>query len=120
MTSAEAQILEANITHVARTVDSLARLLENVPETLAEIRATQSGIQITLQDGKTTMSDHEQRIKEIELAMPGLKEMRKWVVTGIIAGVGMLGVALLKLVVIDVPRIPNQPPVQVLQQHNNR
>ena len=38
------------------------------------------------------------RVNAIELAMPQLKETRRWVVTGILAGIAMMGAALLKLV----------------------
>ena len=38
------------------------------------------------------------RVNAIELSMPQLKETRKWVVTGILAGIAMMGAALLKLV----------------------
>lgn len=38
--------------------------------------------------------DLEKRLLAIETAMPGLKEIRKWVVMGILGGLGMMGAAL--------------------------
>lgn len=66
---------------------------------LVRIDERQVAISERLQMGAATMQKHEERIATIEAAMPGLKETRGWVVLGILAGVGMIGAALLKLVV---------------------
>lgn len=39
----------------------------------------------------------DKRLTAIEIAMPQLKETRKWVVMGILAGVSMIGAGLFKL-----------------------
>jgi hypothetical protein len=40
----------------------------------------------------------DKRVSSIELAMPQLQETRKWVILGILGGLGLMGAALLKLV----------------------
>ena len=40
------------------------------------------------------------RLSDIEKTLPALIETRKWVIMGVLAGVGMIGAALLKLVFI--------------------
>jgi hypothetical protein len=49
--------------------------------------------------GAATMQKHEERVAAIEAVMPGLKETRGWVILGILAGLGMIGAGVLKLVV---------------------
>lgn len=66
---------------------------------LVRIDERQVAIAERLQLGAATMQKHEERLSSIEAAMPGLKEMRTYVVAGVVAGAGMIGVALLKLVV---------------------
>jgi hypothetical protein len=38
------------------------------------------------------------RLASIEVALPGLKELRRWVVVGVVSGVGMIGAAVLHTV----------------------
>ena len=66
---------------------------------LVRIDERQVAIAERLQLGAATMQKHEERLSSIEAAMPGLKEMRTYVVAGVVAGAGMIGAALLKLVV---------------------
>lgn len=44
----------------------------------------------------------DERVRSVELEMPTLKLIRKWVVTGVLGIVSMLGVALFKLFTISV------------------
>lgn len=66
---------------------------------LVRIDERQVAIAERLQLGAVTMQKHEERLVKMEVAMPGLQELRKYVVMGIVAGAGMIGVAVLKLVV---------------------
>jgi hypothetical protein len=65
---------------------------------LVRIDERQVAIAERLQMGAATMQKHEDRLSKMEMAMPGLQELRRYVVAGIVAGAGMLAVALLKLV----------------------
>lgn len=66
---------------------------------LVRIDERQVAIAERLQLGAATMQKHEERIAVMEAAMPGLKETRGWVIAGILAGISMIGIAVLKLVV---------------------
>lgn len=120
MTSAEARIIEASLEHLRGDIQRLNDTMQAIAtETrqLAEIRTMQSHIQTQLADGSVALGKHEERLQSIERDLPGLKELRRWVITGVLAGVGMMGTALMKLVIIDVPRLSapvqqQQPPVK--------
>lgn len=43
----------------------------------------------------------QDRVTKVEREMPGLIEMRKWVVLGVVSGIGMVMVALFKLAIVD-------------------
>ena len=115
MDSAEARILHARLDGIVSSMERLAVASERMQETLhvlTEIRTQQTHILTQLNDGSTKMGDHERRIQTIERDLPGLRELRKWVVAGVIAGIGMMGAALVKLVLYD----PTRPPPYAVQQ----
>lgn len=41
------------------------------------------------------------RIAEVEQQMPGFRELRKWVITGVLAGVGLILAGVVTMVVVD-------------------
>lgn len=57
----------------------------------------------------------QERVSNAEREMPGLIEMRKWVVTGIVAGIGMVMAALFKLAIIDPAKQQEQITQAVIQ-----
>jgi len=57
----------------------------------------------------------QERVEITEREMPGLIEMRKWVVTGIVAGIGMVMAALFKLAIIDPAKQQEQITQAVIQ-----
>lgn len=114
MDSAEARIIHARLDGIVSSMERLAGASERMQETLhvlTEIRTQQTHILTQLNDGSTKMGDHERRIQSIERDLPGLRELRKWVVAGVIAGIGMMGAALVKLVLYD----PTRPPPYIVQ-----
>lgn len=52
-------------------------------------------------EGDRRSKDLEKRLTALEIAMPPLQEMRRWVVAGILAGLGMMLLALVKMVLVD-------------------
>jgi hypothetical protein len=44
------------------------------------------------------MQDHEGRIKNIEVVMPGLQEKSGWVVAGLLGVIGVVGMQVLHMV----------------------
>ena len=100
------QRLEEGVDRLTDAVDQQGRKLDNKLDSIGQsisllvrIDERQVAIAERLQLGAATMQKHEERIATIEAAMPGLKEMRTYVVAGVVAGAGMIGAALLKLVV---------------------
>lgn len=109
LSSAEARIIGVSLSHLVeetkRNADAVASISESL-HVLTSIETSQREVMERLKEGSIRMTDHEKRLQLIEQNMPALLEMRKWVMAGILAGVGMIGTALLKLVILDVPRIP--------------
>lgn len=100
------QRLEEGVDRLTDAVDQQGRKLDNKLDSIGQsisllvrIDERQVAIAERLQLGAATMQKHEERIASIEAVMPGLKEMRYYVVMGIVAGAGMICVAVLKLVV---------------------
>lgn len=88
--------LHANVGRVEEKIDNIAETLN----ALVRIDERQSMINERLDTGGVTMRDHETRLQMIETAMPGLREVRRWVVTCLLSCVAMLAAALIKLVLI--------------------
>jgi hypothetical protein len=91
--------LEQQSATTARIADSLASLVR--------LEVQHAAMLERLADHTRIIEKQGERLATVELEMPGLKEMRKYVVMGIVTGALMIGGALLKLVVIDPqPRPP--------------
>ena len=103
MTSIEARLIESSLSQMraelTRQGDTLVGINESL-RTLTRVEEAQVHIKDRLSEGSKKLTDHEQRLVAIEQQMPGLKEMRRWVIGGILAGVGMIGTALVKLVLL--------------------
>lgn len=84
--------LEAN-TAVLRDVSLALNRLAVLEEKHLETREAQGR-------AFARIEDHERRLQAIEVALPQLKEIRAWVVRGILAGLGMIGLGVAKLVLI--------------------
>jgi hypothetical protein len=115
--SAEARVIAVTLAHIAdetkRNADAIISVSESL-RMLASIESQQRHVIESLKEGSIRMTDHEKRLQLVEQNLPALLEMRKWVVTGVLAGVGMMGAALVKLVIVDVPRFSYpQPPAAV-------
>lgn len=132
LASAEARILGVMLSQLAsetkRNADAVLAINETL-HVLTRLEQGQGHVLDSLKEGRVTMSrqndrlneiekhmpallKHSERLAAIEPHMPGLIETRKWVVGGVIAGVSMICLALIKLVIVDIPRIPVyvQPP----------
>lgn len=109
LASAEARVIGVSLSHLAaetkRNADAVVAINESL-HILTRLEQAQGNVLDSLRDGRIKMEQHERRLIDIEKEMPALKEARRWVVTGVLAGIGMMGLALVKLVLVDVPRIP--------------
>jgi hypothetical protein len=117
MDSAEARIIHTRLDGMVDSMYRLANSVERMQEALhavIELRAQQATVLAQMSDGAKRMQEHDERLKHIERELPGLREIRRWVIGGVLAGVTMMGTALMKLVIIDQPLkyYPSAPIVQ--------
>lgn len=77
---------------VERTLSETSKALQQISQTMAMIAEANRAAEERHDDFKATMSrafvcldEHETRLRSIETHMPGLKEVRKWIVAGILA-----------------------------------
>lgn len=106
MDSAEARIIHTRLDGMVDSMYRLANSVERMQEALhavIELRTQQATVLAQLSDGAKQMQEHDTRLKDIERDLPGLREIRRWVIGGVLAGVAMMGTALMKLVIIDQP-----------------
>lgn len=96
--------VDSKLDGIANTLSSLARIEErqmNTNEKIALAANQNADHELRIRKLEELMPNNaDTRIATIELAMPGLIESRKWVIMGILAGLGMMGAGILKLVVI--------------------
>jgi len=93
--------VEQGLTALASQVVRFDSKLDGIADTLRSLVRVEER-QIALSEKMEAFAEDAQKIDErlrvIEVAQPGLNETRKWVVMGILAGLGMMGAALLRLV----------------------
>lgn len=94
--------MEQKIDSIAETLRSLVRIEERQLATNTRVVAleySQQDTQQRLRDLEVAMPENlDKRVVSIETKLPGLLEARRWVVTGVLAGIGMIGVAVVHLV----------------------
>lgn len=108
--------VEQENAHVKGVVGNMDQKLDKLIDAMSSLVRIEERQQATgdrLAIGAQTFQDHEARLRKvemavpealdkrlssIEIAMPALKEGRKWIVMGVLGGLGMMGMALLKLV----------------------
>ena len=96
--------VDSKLDGIAATLSSLARIEERQMHSNERTAAVASQTadhenRIRVLE-KLVPDDIDSRLIKIETAMPGLIESRKWMTTGIIAIIGAIGLAVLKLVII--------------------
>lgn len=118
MTGDRIEMLERRVGDLGGAVYRMDGKLDNITDTLSSlvrIEERQVSANEKLTNGAIRMHDHENRLRALEMnvpdnldkrlvsietKIPGLVESRKWVVMGVLAGIGMMGIAVLKLVFI--------------------
>lgn len=113
------ETLGETVVEVRGTVARMDGKLDGITQTLTSlvrIEERQVSTNERLTSGAAKMGDQEARIRKLELsvpdgldkrlsaietAMPSLIESRKWVVMGVLAGIGMIGAGLVKLLFIN-------------------
>lgn len=123
MNSAEAALLEAKLEHVmqgmTRQDATLAEVLRAV-NVLPVVQSQLSDMKASMAVGSGVMSDHEKRLQAIERDIPALKEIRTWVIAGVLGCLAMIGGAVLKVALIDRPAPPVVTPQENKPQRTMR
>lgn len=104
MSSAEARILSVKLDSLRQDVGEMKAAMADAVESLSRISLVEQRISDQISTVGVVFSkldNHSLRISAIEQDMPGLKELRRWVVGGILTGLGMMLLALIKLVIVD-------------------
>lgn len=107
--STEARLLGREMRHMREHMEQFAQSQREISASLvvlARLETNHAAILSRQSELTKSAEGHEDRLREVELNMPGLKELRKWVIGGVIAGVGMLGASLIKLVLVDPVQSP--------------
>lgn len=101
--------MEGAITSIAEALKVLSRIdvqqqttAEAVGRSFAETDSLVRKMDEHVKDNELKFSKIDDRLASVDVEMPGLKEMRRWAVTGIVAVLGMLGTSLV-LLVLKVP-----------------
>ena len=110
--------VEQRHAHVEGVVNNMDQKLDKLIDAMSSLVRIEERQQATgdrLALGAQTFQDHEARLRKvetempenldkrlsaIEVSMPALKEMRTWVVMGLLGGLGMMGTAIVKLVLL--------------------
>jgi hypothetical protein len=95
------EVLQAYLSGVQNDVTDIKGTLIKLTEAVAGIERLETRQLALISDIESTrdvQSHLGERISKIEQLLPGLIELRKWVVGGMVAGVGMLLIAVASLV----------------------
>lgn len=90
-------VVEYAVGEIKESVNKIASAVE----TLARVEVKHEETREAMSRAFRTLDSHEQRITAVEAALPPLKEARGWAVRGLLAIVGMVGIALLGLVLVS-------------------
>jgi hypothetical protein len=111
MTSTEARLLAAGIMELKSDVGDMRLSLQGMQRAMeALVRIDEQQINMRSSIGRAFDEVREERQKRealdsrlhlLEVDAPSYKELRRWVVGGVLTGVAMLAAALLKVVVLD-------------------
>jgi hypothetical protein len=118
MTEQRINTIESRVEHLSDTVLRVDQKLDNIADTLqslVRIEERQLSINEKLNEANASLKSQESRLRALELSvpenlskrlskmetvLPGLQEVRKWIIMGIVSGVGLIGAGMLKLVMV--------------------
>lgn len=99
--STRVDALTKDLSRVEGTVVGIDKKLDDLGQSmllLARLEERHQSVTAQLLTGAQSMAAFETRLASVETKMPGLNEMRAWVIGGVLAGIGMIGTAVIKLV----------------------
>lgn len=80
-------------------IKSYLKKLDGYFDAFVRIEEKQIGTGEAISRAFGEISKLDERVKPLELAFPGLKEVRGWIITGVLGILGLLGTAVLYLVI---------------------
>jgi len=95
------EVLQAYLTNVQSDVSEIKGTLAKLTDAVTGIErleTRQIALVAEIEIARNNQSNFESRIAVIEHDMPGLRELRKWVVGGMVTGIGMMLIAVASLV----------------------
>lgn len=96
-------VVESALETIAEAVKEIARNTTQIAQIEARHEETRNGLNrafIEIDAINTEAKGVSSRITAVEIDMPGLREMRKYVVTAVVGIVSMVGVAVIGLVLL--------------------
>jgi histidinol phosphatase-like enzyme len=94
--------LDERLGHLQSDQESTFQTLRQMGQhlqALPVIQSQQTQILTAMQDGHGRMDAMDERLNQIERVMPGLLEVRKWVIAGVLFCMTILGGAVLQLAI---------------------
>lgn len=94
-------VLFSRVTNLENVVDEVKNAVKSIDQslrTLASLEVKHEETRNGLNRAFTEIGDHETRMRTMENEMPTLKLVRGWVIAGVVGIMGILGVAILHLV----------------------
>lgn len=119
MTTPSIEVFAAKLDSVQSDVSAIKVRLDTVSEALVTLTRLEERHDQTTQEIQTltrAVADQDRRLGSLERDHPGLLEVRRWIISGVVAGVAMIGLALAKLVILD-PITQQRMLSEVIQQH---
>ncbi len=111
MTSTEARLLAGTLSELKSDMGEMRASLSGMQRAMeALVRIDEQQITIRgaigrafdeIKEERNKRDGLDARVQKLEVDAPSYKELRRWVIGGVLAGMGMLAAALLKIIVID-------------------
>ena len=92
LTQFRLETIETTLSKISDNLSTLTRLEEKHGET-----------RIALERAFASISKTDERVRNIETEMPTLKLVRKWVIGGVVSGIGLMLAGLFKLYTLNLP-----------------
>ncbi len=111
-------VLSNTVEHVKDDITDIKTVLGTMSTNLqgiTRIEERQIGVVSAIERSETTHEDHDKRLSSIEKELPGLREMRSWVIKGVSVGVTALVLGISSLVgTVVYDRVVQKAPQQVV------
>lgn len=94
-------VLFSRVTNLENVVDEVKNAVKSIDQslrTLAALEVKHEETRSGLNRAFVSIGDHETRMRTMETEMPTLKMVRGWVIAGVLGIMGILGVAILHMV----------------------